>query len=124
MKPSFKSDWTNASDSADSEFLNSREDLVLSVTRVADRPDPPIAWRRQCQAGGRGKARCPPLFTVQQEEVAALAAIGFSNEQIARQLNVSQSAVSFHLRVIFRTLGIKRRGQIAVAWEAARRQSR
>lgn len=42
-------------------------------------------------------------------------ACGQSNKQIARELGVAEVTVKFHLRVLFRKIGVNRRAQVAVA---------
>jgi DNA-binding CsgD family transcriptional regulator/tetratricopeptide (TPR) repeat protein len=51
-------------------------------------------------------------LTPAQERVARLAATGLTNKQIAGQLYVSVAAVEFHLRNVFRKLGISARGEL------------
>jgi DNA-binding CsgD family transcriptional regulator len=69
-------------------------------------------------AGGRRRAAAPGL-TAQEARVAALAATGASNRQIARQLCVAVSTVETHLERIYAKLGIGSRHEL-IAQAAAR----
>lgn len=70
-------------------------------------------------AGGRRRRPAAPELTAQEGRVAALAATGASNAQIARQLSVSVSTVETHLERIYAKLGIHSRHQL-IAITAAR----
>ena len=72
-------------------------------------------------AGGRLRRRAAPgTLTAQEGRVAALAATGAANAEIARQLHVSVSTVETHLERIYAKLGIHTRYQlIAQAAEAS-----
>ena len=69
-------------------------------------------------AGGRRRRPAPGL-TAQEGRVAARAATGASNPQIARQLSVSVSTVETHLERIYAKLGIGSRHEL-IAMAAAR----
>ena len=68
--------------------------------------DPPLAGR---SAGRRGRAR--PAGLLSEKEVAVLVELchGHTNKQIAVRLWLSEQTVKFHLRNIYRKLGIKNR---------------
>nr|WP_236630094.1 helix-turn-helix transcriptional regulator [Thermus thermamylovorans] len=54
-----------------------------------------------------------PHLTQREKEVAALAALGLSNEEIAKELGISVKTVKAHLSIIFQKLGVKKRSQLA-----------
>ena len=52
-------------------------------------------------------------LTPREKEVAALAALGLSNEEIAKELGISVKTVKVHLSLAFQKLGVKRRSELA-----------
>lgn len=54
-----------------------------------------------------------PHLTQREKEVATLAALGLSNEEIAEELGISVKTVKTHLSLVFQKLGIRKRSQLA-----------
>lgn len=57
------------------------------------------------------------ISSLNEREMAVLRGVarGQSNKQIARDLGIAEVTVKFHLRVLFRKIGVNRRAQVAVA---------
>lgn len=78
-----------------------------------------FAQRAQAELRGVGEHAAtsgvvaPVLLTSQEAQIARLTAEGATNKEIAAKLFVSASTVDYHLRKVFRKLGITSRVQLA-----------
>lgn len=71
-----------------------------------------LGRRRRSRAGRPADSGWPQL-TDQEAAVAELVAQGMTNQGAARRLHLSPHTVNFHLRTIFRKLGIRSRVELA-----------
>jgi DNA-binding CsgD family transcriptional regulator len=89
---------------------------ALGMDAFADRA------RAELRAAGEHVAArrdgTPDTLTPQEARIAQLAAEGATNQEIASRLFVSASTVDYHLRKVFRKLGVTRRAQLSRALSA------
>lgn len=81
--------------------------------------------RADYQSGaGAGEARDVQRLTPRQNQVLALLLKGYSNRQIAQELGCREVTVAFHLKGVFKRLGVSNRTQAAtkaleLGWRAS-----
>jgi len=80
-----------------------------------------LAFARNCAQDRsgviRGLTRGPDVALTEREAtVAGLAASGLTNRQVATELMISAKAVEYHLRKIYRKLGVSTRSELASRW--------
>src|SRR5690606_26414255 len=69
-------------------------------------------------ARGMGALSPPPpharveQLTVRERQVARLVAEGYTNERVARELDMAEQTVGVHLRRIYRKLGVHSRNEL------------
>jgi DNA-binding CsgD family transcriptional regulator len=95
------------------EHLRTAHDMLgaMGVAAFAERA------RRELRAtGDRPRPRrpgAPEVLTAQEAQIARMAAGHLTNREIAARLFISASTVEYHLRKIFRKLGVTSRTQLA-----------
>lgn len=72
-------------------------------------------WFSQAVARRLAQRRNAPEFTDRELDVLNVLALGASNEHIAGKLAVTERTVRFHLKNIYRKIGVSTRGE-AIAW--------
>lgn len=78
-----------------------------------------IWWRRCSGTVPPALADAPPGLTERQHEIAGLAALGLSSQEIADRLVVARRTVDNHLRAVYRRLDVVSREELAVVLEPA-----
>jgi len=72
---------------------------------------------------GNGEARALEVLSARELEVASLAALGHSDKEIARHLDIAFTTVRTHLGHAFRKLGVDNRVQLATRLENRHRRT-
>jgi DNA-binding CsgD family transcriptional regulator len=82
------------------------EPLCQELLTVGEHPNPALPAAR---SSGNGKVAA---LTAAERRVAALAAIGYTNREIAAKLHITTSTVEQHLTKVFRKLDVKQRREL------------
>jgi DNA-binding CsgD family transcriptional regulator len=102
-----------------SRRVDARKELRIAYEMFADFGMEAFAERARGELGATGEhARTRTVETLgdltpQESQISRLAARGHTNREIAAQLFISPSTVEYHLRKVFRKLGVKTRTQLA-----------
>jgi DNA-binding NarL/FixJ family response regulator len=92
-------------------FIFMKKSLSLGPNREGQRDN----WQRVLNCD---------LLSPREREVMVLAAKGFANKQIARELKVAEGTVKLHLHRTYQKLGIKSRFALAVLGRSGVRRGR
>jgi DNA-binding CsgD family transcriptional regulator len=68
----------------------------------------------------RGRGAAESALTPREAQVAALAARGYGNPDIAAELGMGRRTVETHLATAYRKLGVKSRAELSAVLHAAR----
>ncbi len=93
-----------------------REELYTAV-RVAARGETTLAPKVASRVLDQMRGADPTALTRREIEVLQLVAAGRRNREIAGQLCISTKTVEFHLRNVFRKLGVRSRAELARAFK-------
>jgi DNA-binding CsgD family transcriptional regulator len=102
-----------------SRRMDAREELRIAYEMFTDFGMEAFAERAHVELEATGEharrrtAETRADLTPQEAQISALAAQGHTNKEIAAQLFISPSTVEYHLRKVFRKLGVKSRTQLA-----------
>jgi DNA-binding CsgD family transcriptional regulator len=100
-----------------------KEHLQRAVEIFESLPAPPWAARARAELSRLGLRPPAPLaLTATEERVAALAASGHTNRQVAQALFLSRRTVEANLARVYRKLGVSSRAELGAAM--AREQAR
>jgi DNA-binding CsgD family transcriptional regulator len=95
------------------EQLRTAYEMLLSMKAAAFAER---ARRELLATGGKARKRTEAAsddLTPQEAQVAHLVSLGLTNPEIAAQLFISSSTVEYHLRKVYRKLGVSTRTQLA-----------
>jgi DNA-binding CsgD family transcriptional regulator len=84
---------------------------AMGMAAFAERAN--IELRATGERARRREVGVPEELTPQEEQIATLVSRGEANRDIAAQLFISPSTVEYHLRKVFRKLGMSSRTQLA-----------
>jgi DNA-binding NarL/FixJ family response regulator len=84
------------------------DEMVAAIKRV-------LAGEVFVPAGTQARAPKPQSLTLRQLEVISMLGRGFSNKEIARQLDVAERTVKAHMSAVFEALNVRNRTQAVLA---------
>jgi DNA-binding NarL/FixJ family response regulator len=84
---------------------------AMGMAAFAERAS--IELRATGERARRREVGLPEELTAQEAQIATLVSRGAANRDIAAQLFISPSTVEYHLRKVFRKLGMTSRTQLA-----------
>jgi DNA-binding NarL/FixJ family response regulator len=88
----------------------SAEDMRAALAYTATgRTVLPAGWQRAVEP----QVRARPGLSPRHREILALIARGRGNEEIARELNLSQNTIKFHVRALYSRMGVRNRVEAA-----------
>jgi DNA-binding CsgD family transcriptional regulator len=100
------------------EAREALEDAIATFARLGARLWLDQAHAELARISGRSHSRLE--LTASERRVAALAAVGKTNREIATELYVTPKTVEFHLRNVYGKLGVRSRIELARSYAAAK----
>ena len=97
------------------EQLRVAQELFVASGFTAFAHRASVELRATSEAARHRNGEADDELTPQEAEIARLVAEGSSNRQVAAQMFISQHTVEYHLRKVFRKIGVSSRTQLARA---------
>jgi DNA-binding CsgD family transcriptional regulator len=97
------------------EQLRAAQELFEAIGFTAFAHRAAVELRATSEAVRKRSGDPDDELTPQEAEIARLVAEGWSNRQVAAQMFISQHTVDYHLRKVFRKIGVSSRTQLARA---------
>jgi DNA-binding NarL/FixJ family response regulator len=101
-------------------FKHSASTVILGAVRLmlaGGLYTPPLSLLCTTKTDISTNAALVKALTKRQTEVLSLLVAGFSNKQIASELDIAEATIKMHITAIFRALGVTNRTQAALAAE-------
>lgn len=103
-------------------FKHSASAVILGAVRLmlaGGLYTPPLSLLCTTKTNKSTNAALVEALTKRQIEVLRLLVAGFSNKQIASELDIAEATIKMHITAIFKALGVTNRTQAALAAEHA-----